>query len=144
MASAVHWCAEVEAVATFEAAKRRLATAPFDLLASNVRLGAFNGVHLVHLSKLAGVRLPAVLYDEELRLADEAQRCGAFFERTERIVVALGAYVRAALPETDRRSVTRVDRRARVRGGRRAWDLHLLTSLGGAAGPGAGAGGPIS
>src|SRR5205085_46974 len=54
--------------------------------------------------------------------APDIQRSGALYDRTERLMVALPAYLGARLPLTDRRDPSRPDRRRLARGGRRAWD----------------------
>ena len=41
--------AHVESHRRFETARAKLFRAPFDLLVTNVRLGAYNGLHLVYL-----------------------------------------------------------------------------------------------
>jgi hypothetical protein len=63
---------------------------------------------------------------DDLILAREAQRLGAFYERSSRLPVALPAFIKGALPERDRRDVQIVDRRLVSRGGRRTTDHSRL------------------
>jgi DNA-binding NtrC family response regulator len=63
----------------FETAKQRLATAVPDVLITDVRLGAFNGLQLVILAKQAGPQVGAVVmsaYDDPM-LRKEAAQSGA-------------------------------------------------------------------
>jgi DNA-binding NtrC family response regulator len=87
---------EVESHRGFESARRRLCGAPFDLLVSNVRLGAYNGLHLVYLtSPDRGAR--AIVYSDEYDagLAREAQRAGAFYEVGPGVPAMLAAYLKS-------------------------------------------------
>jgi hypothetical protein len=59
-------------------------------------------------------------------LASEIQSAGAFYERPEFVIFALGNFLQASLPERDRRSVSILDRRAIFRGGRRTTDTPVL------------------
>jgi hypothetical protein len=66
----------------------------------------------------------------DLGLAAEVQAAGAFFELQDRLGAALAPYASAvALPSSDRRTVTRPDRRHSPRGGRRVTDLQLTASV---------------
>jgi hypothetical protein len=101
-----------------------------DLLVTRIRLEEYNGLHLVHLAKVMGKTTKAIAYDEEIGLAGDVRAAGAFFELAARMPVALPSYVEAALPVVDRRAPRLTDRRGSPRGGRRAWDQHLLGSTG--------------
>jgi DNA-binding NarL/FixJ family response regulator len=116
----------VESHCCFETARARLGRAPFDLLVTNVRLGAYNGLHLVYLSSYAQGAPRCIVYSDERDsgLAREVQRAGAFYEVGSQLPVTLAAYVRGALPDRDRRDPVLPDRRSPSRGGRRCWDLH--------------------
>jgi len=58
------------------------------------------------------------------------QAAGAFFELQHRLGAALPPYASAAaLPDSDRRIVTRPDRRHSPRGGRRMTDLQTAASV---------------
>jgi DNA-binding NarL/FixJ family response regulator len=66
---------------------------PYDWVVTNVRLAGYNGLHLMHLA--AAARLPArfVVYadQQDVLLAREAQRAGAFYEARDQIHRALAA-----------------------------------------------------
>jgi DNA-binding response OmpR family regulator len=67
---------ETRAVGTFEEAQHRLRHSSPDLLITDIRLGAFNGLHLLI---AAGNRLPVILmtgFDDPVLKAD-ARRYGA-------------------------------------------------------------------
>ena len=120
---------EVEVCTEFSIARARLfETPPPDLLVTNLRLGPFNGLHLVYLAQSANLPTICLTYGEhknttDVALAREAQLAGAFYEASYRLPHALPSYLQAELPERDRRDPARVDRRATFRGGRRATDL---------------------
>ena len=95
----------VESCATFEAARARLMASPVDFLVTNIRLGAFNGLHLVYLSQSSEGRAPrAIVYDDgqNIGLAREAERAGAFYENAKSLPASLAAYLDGALPVRDR------------------------------------------
>ena len=112
----------------FESARRQLATFRFDFVVSNVRLGAFNGLHLTYaVNAVSPTR--CIVYTEvrEPALAEDVRRAGAFYEVADRLAVTLPAYLRTgSLPSSDRRDPAVPDRRAPFRGGRRIWDRQLL------------------
>jgi hypothetical protein len=121
----------VEPCVDFPAARAKLFTTSFDFLVSNLRLGAYNGLHLVHLV-LSEPGLPTrylVYGDGAQWLAREAQRLGAFYEFPVRLPHALPAYLQALLdarlPALDRRDPGVPDRRGAFRGGRRRADVPL-------------------
>jgi DNA-binding NtrC family response regulator len=127
----------VEAVActNFHDARARLLTDTPEFLITRIRLGAFNGLHLAHLALSVRRETRCLLYDEPIdpHLAHEAQSIGAFCETTSRLHFAVAAYLRAPLPERDRRSSPGLDRRTLFRGGRRssdrvAWETRGLSS----------------
>jgi DNA-binding NtrC family response regulator len=117
--------AAVESVADFPAARARLFATPFNLVVTNLRLGAFNGLHLAYLVASTGWPPRVVVYSDRLdpSLAREAQRVGAFCEHQRRLPYALSAYLNADLPRRDRRNPLTADRRSSYRGGRRAPDI---------------------
>ena len=98
-----------------------MSSRPPDLLVTNLRLLAYNGLHLVH---MADGRTRCVVYSnyDDLVLAREVQAAGAFYERSTQLSRALAAYARAILPPRDRRNLTALDRRQTSRGGRRCTD----------------------
>lgn len=123
--------AHVESHGRFDTARARVIFTLFDFLVTNVRLGAYNGLHLVYL-RSRGPGVPrAIVYSAEREpgLAREIQRAGAFYETRECLPVTLGAYLHGTLPDRDRRDPTTRDRRGLFRGGRRCWDLHLVRQI---------------
>jgi DNA-binding NtrC family response regulator len=122
----------VESHGRFENARARLFSERFDLLVTNVRLGAYNGLHLVYLTSHEQGAPRAIVYSEkrDLGLAREVQQAGAFYEVGTCLPVTLGAYVKGELPDHDRRDPATPDRRRRAGpgGGRRCWDMHLKTA----------------
>lgn len=117
---------EVDAYDRFAHARRRLLhrRRPPDLLVTNGRLGPYNGLHLAFLAATFALPTRVVLYHDEddVVLALEAQRAGAFFVHGSHVAAALSGYVNADLPVRDRRDVRCPDRRRVSRGGRRAAD----------------------
>jgi DNA-binding NtrC family response regulator len=118
---------QVESYHQFESARARLRLGSFDFLVTNIRLGAYNGLHLVYLISSAGERPRAIVYNEERDpvLAREAQRAGAFYEVGAALPITMASYFTGRLPPLDRRDAALPDRRSLFRGGRRAWDAHL-------------------
>ena len=116
--------ADVEASSGFLAARARFLAQPPDLLVTNLRLQAYNGLHLIHLA--AGTHTRCIAYSsyDDVFLAREVQAAGAFYERSTQLPLTLLAYVNATLPGHDRRDPTVLDRRRAHRGGRRCTDLH--------------------
>jgi DNA-binding NtrC family response regulator len=98
------------------------------VLISNLRLGEFNGIHLVYLAKLGAADTRALIYAgaHDPWLAREAQRAGAFYQRQAFLMFSLVNFLNAALPTSDRRSVNGIDRRTSFRGGRRTTDVASL------------------
>jgi DNA-binding NtrC family response regulator len=70
---------DVIEAASFDDAKRALAARHPSLLISSLRLGAFNGLHLVHLGRLARPDLNAIIisHGADAVLQTEAERAGA-------------------------------------------------------------------
>jgi DNA-binding NtrC family response regulator len=70
---------EVLEAASFDAAKRSLAERRPALVISSLRLAAFNGLHLVHLARLAQPKLGAIIFSSgaDVALQVEAERVGA-------------------------------------------------------------------
>jgi hypothetical protein len=112
----------------FETARECLDLVRYDFIVANLRLGAHNGLHLVHVARLSWAATQAVVYDEsfDLGLARAVQQAGAMYELKHRLVITLSTYVGAHLPATDRRNPVGPDRRVILRGGRRRWDRHVL------------------
>jgi DNA-binding NtrC family response regulator len=108
----------------FSSARAQLCARPPDLLVTTLQLGEYNGLHLVHLAAATGLPTRSLVYTDMVdpSQAREIQKSGAFYEVRARLPVTLLAYVRAALPASDRRNGIAFDRRHPARGGRRAAD----------------------
>ena len=121
---AVRERAQVDAESDFLSARTHLLSKPYDWLVTNLRLDAYNGLHLVYLAGAAKLPARFLVYDDrkDVELAREAQRAGAFFEPRHRVHLALAAYLRGTLPAQDRRNPAMPDRRAIPRGSRRCTD----------------------
>jgi DNA-binding NtrC family response regulator len=115
---------QVDACADFAGARARLLARPPDLLVTNNRLGAYNGLHLAYLAAAVALPTRVVVYGDADRvaLARDTQLAGAFYVPGELIAMALPAYLDAELPPQDRRDAEHADRRKEFRGGRRATD----------------------
>jgi DNA-binding NtrC family response regulator len=113
---------------SFETARLRLTGTDFDFVVTNLRLGEFNGLHLVHLAADLDDPPRCIVYTDtaDLVLGREVQRAGAFYETASCLSVTLSAYMRGNLPASDRRDPTRIDRRGEFRGGRRCWDEYVV------------------
>jgi len=119
----------IEICGDFTDARHRLMKSPPPLLVTNLRLGAYNGLHLVYLVAANKYPTRTIVYSnhQDLPLIEEAQNIGAFFEPASKIAQVLAGYIHASLPARDRRSPTQRDRRRLFRGGRRAADVALTT-----------------
>lgn len=111
---------------TFENARVMLRAMAPSLLVTNIRLAAFNGIHLILLASGKGTRHLAYLRQHDSVLAREAQAVGAFYERFDRLLTSLPGYLSAHLPAADRRNPCVVDRRRAPRSGRRAADALIV------------------
>lgn len=123
--------ARAEACSSFRAARARLNATTYDLIATDLRLQEYNGLHLVYLSQRASTPPRAIVYDKypDLGVAADVRRAGAFFEIARRLLVTLPSYLTGRLPHNDRRTPTTFDRRTSPRGGRRLWDHHVVNAL---------------
>lgn len=121
----------VDVCPEFAAARARLLTNMYDFLVTNLRLRAFNGLHLVYLARSGGVTTRSIVYTErrEIAFAHEIQAAGAFYELRERLPYVIPAYLDAALPSADRRDAALKDRRHVFRGGRRSSDVSSLAAV---------------
>jgi hypothetical protein len=121
--TALRFVSDVETCTDFRSARTRLVNQPPDLLITNLRLRAYNGLHLVHLA--AGTHTRCIVYStyDDPVLAREVQDTGAFFEHPSRLPLVLHSYLNATLPHRDRRDLTTFDRRTAFRGGRRCSDV---------------------
>jgi hypothetical protein len=127
--SAARRLGQVESYGHFEAARARLRLGSFSFLVTNIRLGAYNGLHLAYLLSPGPSGPRAIVYSSERDpgLAREAQRSGAFYEVAASLPITLASYLTGVLPPFDRRDARVLDRRALFRGGRRCWDSHLAS-----------------
>ena len=75
---------QVACVSNFEDAKERLLFAPPDLLVSAIRLGQYNGLHLVLRAHADHPEMPAIVMNEEADpvLEAEARNAGAVYVTT--------------------------------------------------------------
>jgi len=118
--------ADVDAHASFLSARVNLSLAPPDLLVTQLRLGPYNGLHLVHLSRSRMIRSVVYADSTDLVLVREVQSAGAFYETAQHLPVVLRHYVEQTLPAADRRSLEHPDRRSTLRGGRRVTDVAVM------------------
>jgi hypothetical protein len=119
--AALRLIADVDVCTDFQNARVRLLQQPPDLLITNLRLEAYNGLHLVHLAAATRTRCIVFSTHDDLGLAHEVQAAGAFFELSARLPYVLESYVNATLPDHDRRDITMLGRLP-LRGGRRCTD----------------------
>jgi hypothetical protein len=117
--------AYVDADAAAPTARAHLLSRSYDWLITNIRLDAYNGLHLAYLAAAGGRPRHILVYGDlpDLPLAREAQQLGAFFECRDGIALALGSYLQSTLPVRDRRDPSHRDRRTLFRGGRRCSDF---------------------
>ena len=118
--------ADVEIVETFDAARARLdGRETYDVLVANLRLGAYNGIHLAYLARMSGAASHVIVHcgANDVAAAADVQRSGAIYELTERLAVALPSYLGGGLPPSDRRDPAQTDQRPE-RTRRRAWDRY--------------------
>jgi DNA-binding NtrC family response regulator len=115
----------VDAVSGVPVARQLLLTTTHSWLVTNIRLDAYNGLHLAYLARMAQEPPNVLVYggEADLLLAREAQQLGAFYELQDAIVRSVTAYLTTPLPASDRRDVAARDRRVAYRGGRRSSDF---------------------
>jgi DNA-binding NtrC family response regulator len=109
----------------FVTARHMLHESPPALIVTNLRLGMYNGLHLVYLARSFAPRTRCIVYTAvpDLTAAREAVAAGAFYELQDQLPHSLSAYLKPLrLPAHDRRRPPYVDRRLLFRGGRRAAD----------------------
>lgn len=128
---AVSDVADIQCVSDFAAARFVLQQSAVDLLVTNARLGAFNGLHLVYLAQFLARGTRAVVYTDWLDtgLGRDVQRAGAFYETRSCLPHTLASYVDAVLPPKDGRNLAVHDRRQTFRGGRRSADRPVFHGL---------------
>ena len=81
----------VDVDAQFPAARKHLLSNPYDWVVTNIRLTAYNGLHLMHLAAAARLRARFVVYadHQDVLLGREARRAGAFYEARDQVHRAL-------------------------------------------------------
>jgi hypothetical protein len=123
--------AHIEGDGDFRSARTHLFSKRYDWLVTNIRLHAYNGLHLIHLAETAGLPMRFLVYADrrDLVLAREAQKAGAFYESRDHVQRALPAYLRGTLPTQDRRNPAVPTRHSMFRGGRRSTDSLLEASF---------------
>src|SRR4051812_27577751 len=109
----------------FDGGRSELDRNPPNVLITNLRLEAYNGLHLLLLSQRTNLTARRIVHTDrpDYLLIGEALGMGAFYERTERLLYSVLGYVVGALPSADRRNPQQLDRRTSFRGGRRLSDL---------------------
>lgn len=109
LARTVEHIAAVDVAPDFATARRMLITRSPDFLVANLRLGAYNGLHLVHIASSGQIPVRSIVYTEsaEPGLGNEIQAAGAFYETLDHLRRVLPSYVTSPLPERDRRDVWR-------------------------------------
>lgn len=116
--------ADLKTVADFHAAHAMVRAAPPpDMLVTNVRLGAYNGIQLVMVAVTRGLRCVVYAEEHDVVLARQAQEAGAFYVRLKDLRESFDSLLRRPLPPRDRRNPEVDDRRRLRRGGRRSNDL---------------------
>jgi hypothetical protein len=125
LAAVAYAYADVADFGDFMQARRCLLRVRSGWFVTNLRLGPYNGLHLVHLAAAAQLPVRYLVYAQphDIMLAREAQRAGAFYETQDTIHRSLGAYLMGTLPPSDRRSPEMRQRRRVFRGGRRCTDV---------------------
>jgi CheY-like chemotaxis protein len=118
--AALRLVAHVEVCTDFRNARARLLQQPPDLLITNLRLEAYNGLHLVLLAAATRTRCIVFSTPQDIGLARQVQAAGAFFEFPVRLTQVVESYVNATLPQHDRRDIAKL--RQPLRGGRRCTD----------------------
>jgi hypothetical protein len=116
---------DVDLCSDFPAAREHVLHGSPTFLITNLRLDAYNGLHLVLLTTAANSNTRCLVYGEgdEDWAAREVRRCGAFFERRDQLLRTVNDFVNGRLPTRERRGVFAEDRRGEFRGGRRSTDL---------------------
>jgi hypothetical protein len=114
----------VDAEAGVPTARQRLLTIPYSWLVTNIRLHAYNGLHLAYLAKMSQAPIRILVYGDrgDLLLAREAQQLGGFYEPSLSVANVLSRLLTSVLPPADRRDAAGGDRRQLFRGGRRTSD----------------------
>ena len=118
--AALRLVAHVEVCTDFRTARARLLQHPPDLLITNLRLEAYNGLHLVLLAATTRTRCIVFSSHQDIGMARQIQAAGAFFEFPLRLPQVIESYVSASLPQRDRRDIAKLEQG--LPGGRRCTD----------------------
>lgn len=123
IAEASGW--SVAAESTFDNARSAICERAPSVVITNMRLGAFNGIHLAYITKQANPNATVVVYSdtEDPVLAREVRSANAVYEQLARLLHSLPLHLGAEPPPQNRRRLATSDRRRRSRGGRRTTDL---------------------
>src|SRR5579862_6582914 len=72
--------ATIDACSDFASARARILANQYDLLVANLRLEAYNALHLVYLARASGAPTRAIVYTDvrDARLGKDVQAAGAF------------------------------------------------------------------
>jgi len=92
--------ADVTACGDFQTARRHVLNMPPDLLITNLRLRAYNGLHLIALSGTSG-RAIVCMDPPDVALARAAQAAGVAVESPERLAAAAVSRIGAGLPRRE-------------------------------------------
>ena len=117
--------AAIDAEAGMPTARQRVIAMPYDWLITNIRLQAYNGLHLAYLARMTHRPINILVYgdDSDLLLAREAQGLGAFYESRTSILNSLAGWRSSVRKTHDRRDAAVRNRRSMFRGGRRSADV---------------------
>lgn len=118
--AALRLVAHVEVCTDFRNARAQLLQQLPDLLITNLRLEAYNGLHLVLLAAATRTRCIVFSTHDDIGLARDVRAAGAFFELPVRLPLVLKSYLNATLPLYDRRDIAKLGQP--FRGGRRCTD----------------------
>jgi DNA-binding NtrC family response regulator len=121
--------AQLEICHEFREARRRLSLGPPDLLVTNIRLEAYNGLHLVVLALSPPTRCITYASPDDVVLARQAQALGAFYEHKETLSFSIQSYLNNSFSGGDRRDPITPERRRSFREGRRCTDLLVVHRL---------------
>jgi DNA-binding NarL/FixJ family response regulator len=104
LADAIGSTGTVETVADFATARTRLVTNSPDFLVANLRLGEYNGLHLVYTAASAHIPVRAFIYTEtqEPGFAADVEASGASYETFRSVRTTIAAHLMSDLqaPET--------------------------------------------
>lgn len=95
----------VDVCADFAGARQKLVKGEYELMFTELRLGAYNGLQLAYLAKQLQLPTRVVVFTSPFDkfLATETIAAGAFYEHTHKVVAAARSYLGATLPDQDRR-----------------------------------------